>query len=410
MAILKDLVVQSSARVIGSVYGASFIKAGGTSSQFLKADGSVDNNTYALASAIPTVPSFTSLGSTKVPIYLSSTNTFSACASFASGTSITLNGSNKAAQTATFYAPTDYGASGFLLRSKGANSSPEWIENILTIITVNDSGVNFTSNDGTKYINPLIGGTLTVQASNHWIKAGVFEGKESPILGIAHETLYKERITLGNNDKFSYGIPIRIPSITIDEAGHITKGDDTLITIPEPKDEKVKQSPSTTTSWKKILLSCNTVSTNTASITADLASIAYYSNALSVKPSTGEIKAGGFIKDANSTNILLADGSSIAQSTFSTTDNKVASLLSSSPSWAKILFTASTSSTSTGSITNATNSVYYINSFSVQPSTGEVDATSYRANGNNVYIGASATSQCHQQYDATNKCLKFIFD
>lgn len=33
----------------------SFIKSGGTSSQFLKANGSVDNNTYALASSVPSI-------------------------------------------------------------------------------------------------------------------------------------------------------------------------------------------------------------------------------------------------------------------------------------------------------------------------------------------------------------------
>ena len=42
-----------------TAYG-KFIKNGGTSAQFLKADGSVDSNSYALASSIPTVPTKTS--------------------------------------------------------------------------------------------------------------------------------------------------------------------------------------------------------------------------------------------------------------------------------------------------------------------------------------------------------------
>jgi len=51
MAILKDLLVQGSSRFLSSVTGTnitadSFIKSGGTSSQFLKADGSVDSSTY----------------------------------------------------------------------------------------------------------------------------------------------------------------------------------------------------------------------------------------------------------------------------------------------------------------------------------------------------------------------------
>ncbi len=50
--------------VDGNVKAASFIKSGGTSSQFLKADGSVDSNTYALASAIPTVDATPTASST----------------------------------------------------------------------------------------------------------------------------------------------------------------------------------------------------------------------------------------------------------------------------------------------------------------------------------------------------------
>jgi hypothetical protein len=40
--------------VNGTVHASSFIKLNGTSSQFLKADGSVDSNTYALTSQVPT--------------------------------------------------------------------------------------------------------------------------------------------------------------------------------------------------------------------------------------------------------------------------------------------------------------------------------------------------------------------
>lgn len=32
------------------------------------------------------------------------------------------------------------------------------------------------------------------------------------------------------------------------------------------------------------------------------------------------------------------------------------------------------------------------------------------ANGGDVYVGSTAGSRCHQKYDSTNKCLKFIFD
>lgn len=48
----------------GEIEANGFIKTGGTSSQFLKADGSVDSNTYALASAIPTVDATPTASST----------------------------------------------------------------------------------------------------------------------------------------------------------------------------------------------------------------------------------------------------------------------------------------------------------------------------------------------------------
>jgi len=41
---------------------------------------------------------------------------------------------------------------------------------------------------------------------------------------------------------------------------------------------------------------------------------------------------------------------------------------------------------------------------------GDTMTGDLRLSANNLYIGSATTSQCHQQYDATNKCLNFIFD
>lgn len=205
MAVLKDLIVTGPARATGNVYGSSFVKAGGTSSQFLKADGSVDTNSYALASAIPTVnnatltlsggggltvstdPTFTAnassnktitithpsatayasgfykvtvndtghvtaatavtaadvttlingtyipvassaLGSATKPVYLSGVSSFSECSTYAGGTKVTLNGTDKGASTASFYAPTGSGTSGQYLKSNGSNNAPTWTD------------------------------------------------------------------------------------------------------------------------------------------------------------------------------------------------------------------------------------------------------------------------------------------
>ena len=46
MASLKDLIVQGSSRLIGNTYGTKFITDGGTSSQFVKGDGTLDSTSY----------------------------------------------------------------------------------------------------------------------------------------------------------------------------------------------------------------------------------------------------------------------------------------------------------------------------------------------------------------------------
>lgn len=66
------------------------------------------------------------LGGKSVPIYLSN-GAVSSCNSYAGGTAVTLNGSSKAASTASFYAPTSYGTSGYLLKANGSGSAPTWI-------------------------------------------------------------------------------------------------------------------------------------------------------------------------------------------------------------------------------------------------------------------------------------------
>lgn len=64
MAELKNLIVEGNSRLIGDVNAGkitatSFVKDGGTSAQFLKADGTVDSNAYAKTSQIPSVSNAT---------------------------------------------------------------------------------------------------------------------------------------------------------------------------------------------------------------------------------------------------------------------------------------------------------------------------------------------------------------
>jgi hypothetical protein len=78
------------------------------------------------------------LGSTTKPVYTSAAGTFAECSTYAGGTAVTLNGTSKAANTASIYAPTAAGTNGQILK---ANSSgiPTW------------SSVTFTQVSGKSY-------------------------------------------------------------------------------------------------------------------------------------------------------------------------------------------------------------------------------------------------------------------
>ena len=94
-----------------------------------------------------------------------------------------------------------------------------------------------------------------------------------------------------------------------------------------------------------------------------------------------------------------------------TDGDRVKQSVTSTAAWRKLLQSYNTSDSETGTITSDTvNVVYYVNSVEVQPSTGTLKAPIVRASSNDLYVGSASASQCHQQYDATNQCLKFIFD
>ena len=68
----------------------------------------------------------TAKGSTTKPVYTSADGTFAECSTYAGGTAVTLNGSNKAGSTASMYAPTSAGTSGQVLKSNGSGA-PSWV-------------------------------------------------------------------------------------------------------------------------------------------------------------------------------------------------------------------------------------------------------------------------------------------
>lgn len=64
-------------------------------------------------------------GSATKPIYLAA-GVATECNTYAGGTAVTLNGTSKAASTASFYAPTSVGTDGFVLKSSGSGA-PTWV-------------------------------------------------------------------------------------------------------------------------------------------------------------------------------------------------------------------------------------------------------------------------------------------
>lgn len=94
-----------------------------------------------------------------------------------------------------------------------------------------------------------------------------------------------------------------------------------------------------------------------------------------------------------------------------TDGDKVKQVASTADVYGRLMITSKNTPSASGSIANNfVDYAYYSDSIMANPSTGDVVSATYRATGNNIYVGASTGSQCHQQYDSTTKSLKFIFD
>lgn len=104
-----------------------------------------------------------SKGSTTKPIYTDANGAFQECSTYAGGTAVTLNGTSKAASTASFYAPTGAGTSGQILKSSGSGA-PTWVNQstitagALTTTSKTAWGQTFWTSDG---IPATISGNMT---------------------------------------------------------------------------------------------------------------------------------------------------------------------------------------------------------------------------------------------------------
>ena len=85
------------------------------------------------------------VGGTTKPIYLS-LGTPTVGSTYAGGTAVTLNGTSKESSTASFYAPTSAGKSGYILTSNGSGT-PSWKQKM----PISDKESSFTASIGNHY-------------------------------------------------------------------------------------------------------------------------------------------------------------------------------------------------------------------------------------------------------------------
>ena len=159
------------------------------------------------------------LGSTTQPIYLDS-GTAKQCSVYAGGTAITLNGTSKAATTASFYAPTASGTANQVLISGGANTAPSWtnqsnlsVGSASSATTATSAGKITTNGSNGQYwamTSASAQGWKTTTVSNEWT-GGTTSGPtiKTTVNGVA-------------------GTAVAIPSAGASASGVITTGTQTI--------------------------------------------------------------------------------------------------------------------------------------------------------------------------------------
>ena len=146
----------------------------------------------------------------------------------------------------------------------------------------------------------------------------------------------------------------------------------------------------------------------------------YYSPNIQVNPSTGvlsvnDVKISGTSAATTISNLTTGKQDKLVSGTNIKTINSTTLLGSGNINTPDTKNTAgSTNSTSKlfliGATEQSANPQTHSNSTLYIDSTQTLVAKTARVTDNDFYIGSASASQCHQQYDATNKCLKFIFD
>lgn len=308
MAALKDLIVSGPGRILGPLYSDSFIKTNGTSSQILLADG----NTLAksdIVSYSQTVDS-TTTGAYEIG-------------------KITINGTET-----TIYGKDTGGGGG------GASELKDLSDVTINSNTLNDGQIllydsTLNSNTGGWRNTPgpiILTGTCNDSSSTS--KTVSIDGVTELINGLLirvmnSSTAADTGVTLNVN---SLGAkPIRVnKNGSYEDPGKdwganmsylflYDSINDRWLMIGRDYNNSVTQTyiGSSYTNWRKVVLSyANSSSSGVAP--SSQTNTTYVCQYVEVKPSTGQLRAKGFIKSGASytDGILLANGNDIEQSTF----------------------------------------------------------------------------------------------
>lgn len=325
------LYVNGNTNINGSVTATSLIKSGGTSAQFLKADGSVDSNTYSLSTH--------NHDSTYVTLTTAQTIT---------GAKV-FKGSTAQTENDTVRMPLKLGLN-----------------------TYSDSGHNVAAI-----------GFSNEQQATPWYKG---------FIGYERTGSYdRGKFVIGLNNTAAAGSATYDDIVvTIDAAGNVTattftgnlSGNATSATTAATAESvdwaNITNKPATATGYGYI----GTTAVQASSATQDVTGIGTIT-LTKIHTTNYEVAEG--------TNSRLCVGS-YNQSTAKGLN--VGDLLVSN-AWAD-------------STNVPTNGIYAKGN--IKSAAAILAGTYIRAIGNDVYIGSAANSQCHLQFDNTNKCLKFIFD
>lgn len=117
--------------IFSAATGAHIIKGASTTANFTS---TLPNDTGILVS----LSGGTAKGSATKPIYVPATGIVTECSTYAGGTAVTLNGTDKGASTASFYAPTSAGTASQVLISAGSGA-PTWTGGLTVSGTSNDN-------------------------------------------------------------------------------------------------------------------------------------------------------------------------------------------------------------------------------------------------------------------------------